>query len=274
VSDLYSLDYALALSRLGLSIIPVPRPGPKSDGKQPSIAWKQYQTERPTEEQLRAWFATEQNLAVITGAISGVVVVDTDAASAEEWARLRLPRTPWRVRTAKGWHRYYRHPGVEVRNQARIEAGQGHLALDVRGDGGLAIGPGSIHASGMAYSAVGDWSVPAEKLPAFWLGWLRPKPKLDPKPRTPRSGGDPGPDDRLRRARAYLFAIPRPVIGEGSDNATFRAACRLVRGFCLDPGAAIDLLLEWSGFDRSWLEEKVTSAVKYGEEPEGGLLEG
>lgn len=260
MAEFTSLDYAMALHRLGLSIVPVPRPGGSSDGKRPVISWKPYQTERASEERIREWFATEQNVAIITGAVSSVVVVDTDAPDAEEWARLNLPRTPWRVKTSKGFHRFYRHPGETVTNRARIATQDGRLALDVRGDGGFVIGPGSIHASGAKYTALGDWSIPAAKLPAFWLGWIaKPRPPQPPRSRAFLSG------DGAIRARAYLAKVPRPVIGQGSDHATFAMAARIIHDFGLTPQTAAELLQEWCPeFDRSWIERKTTNALTFG----------
>jgi len=272
-----SLDFALALARLGLSVIPVPRPRPGAakgspgDGKVPAIAWKRYQTERPTEAELRAWFTAEQNLAVITGVVSGVVVVDADSPDAVTWVKRNMLRTPWRVRTARGYHLYYRHPGVPVSNKARIRTKGGALALDVRGDGGYVIAPGSVHASGAVYTAEGNWSGPSTKLPAFWVGLLE-RPRKAPAQDSPR----PRPEgDVVERARRYLAAIPVPVIGEGSDPATLSAACRLVRGFALTEAEAGSLLWEWAGgrpgWDRDWIEQKVANALRYGDEQIGGL---
>ena len=272
-----SLDYALALARLGLSVIPVPRPRPGAvkgspgDGKVPLISWKQYQSQRPTEDELRAWFATEQNTAVVTGGVSNIVVVDADSPEAVAWVKRNILRTPWRVRTARGLHLYYRHPGVPVGNKARIRTRAGALALDVRGEGGYVIGPGSVHASGAVYTAEGDWSVPSPKLPAFWVGLLE-------RPRKASSLGSPRPrpeGDVVDRARCYLAAIPRPEIDQGSDNATLSAACHLVRGFQLTEAEASSLLWEWAGgrpgWTREWVERKVANALAYGDEPMGGL---
>ena len=274
-----SLDFALALWRRGLSVIPVPRPvagtpkGKLGDGKVPAIAWKEYQARRATEAEVRAWFATEQNVAVITGAVSGVVAVDADSPEAERWIRRNLLRTPWRVRTGRGLHCYYRHPGVSISNKARLRTKDGRLQLDVRGDGGYVIGPGSLHESGHRYAAEGDWTVPSSRLPAFWIGLLEQAhpPALRP---TPSARG--GPDhDLVKRARAYLAAIPRPEIGSGSDEATLSAACRLVRGFELSDAEAVELLWQWAGgrigWDRDWLARKVENARKYGQEPLGLL---
>jgi hypothetical protein len=73
----------------------------------------------------------------------------------------------------------------------------------------------------------------------------------------------------------YLAAIPPPDIGAGSDNATFYAACRLVRGFSLSASAAESLLWEWAGnrpgWTRDWIAQKVSNAETFGDEPIGAL---
>ncbi|MGE3841736.1 MAG: bifunctional DNA primase/polymerase, partial [Vicinamibacterales bacterium] len=112
------METALDLTARGLSVIPIPRPGvsPGADGKVPAIAWKAFQTRRATEAELRRWFAYDQNVAIVTGAISGLVVVDADSPEAIAWIRRRLPYTPWQTKTARGFHLFYGHPGVPVRN--------------------------------------------------------------------------------------------------------------------------------------------------------------
>ena len=201
-----SLEIALSLARRGLSIIPVPRPiagtpkGQVGDGKVPAISWKEFQQRRATEDEIRRWFAHEQNIAIITGAISGVVVVDVDSSEAHAWIIKRLPRTPWQVKTARGYHLFYRHPGRLVRNKARINTGAGQIALDVRGDGGFVIAPRSIHETGVRYEFGGNWNAPREQLPMFWLGWLE-RPKPPPRPSPPSSWPT---GNVVERARRYL----------------------------------------------------------------------
>ena len=270
-----SLEMALDLARRGLSVIPLPRPRPgvssgaPGDGKVPAIRWAEYQSRKATEAELSVWFEMDQNIAVICGAISGVVAIDCDSAEAVDWFVRRFPRTPWQTRTRRGFHFFYKHPGVSVHNRARINTRDGRLAIDVRGDGGFVVGPGSIHASGHVYEMGGDWSVPRDALPGFWPGWLEsPRRPHARRPVGPRPSGD-----IAARARCYLAAIPRPVIGERSDEATFGSACRLVHGFDLEESTAIRLLEEWCppDFEREWIERKVWAATKYGSEPVGGL---
>jgi Bifunctional DNA primase/polymerase, N-terminal len=267
-----ALGDALDLRRRGLSVIPVPRPDATHDGKRPAIPWKEYQTRLATEDEIRAWFHVEQNIAIVTGAVSGIVVVDLDSEDARRWVWRRLPFTPWQTRTSRGFHLFYRHPGVRVPNRAKLDTGGGRIALDVRGDGGFVIGPGSIHASGRVYDRVGDWTAPRTRLPRFWIGLLEQPKRASASPsRTcTRPSGH-----MIERARKYLAGIPVPVIGAGSDQSTLYAAARMVRGFALSESDAVELLWQWaggrSGWTREWLVRKVRNAEQYGSEPIGGL---
>jgi hypothetical protein len=277
-ADQSPLNRALRLRELDLSVIPVPRPRPgvsagePGDGKVPAIGWRAYQTRLPTETEIRDWFgAAPMNLAVITGAISGVVVIDADEPEALRWLVRRLPYTPWQTQTARGFHLWYRYPDLRVPNRARIETQDGRLKIDVRGDGGFVIAPGSIHASGAAYLEAGDWSEPRDRVPVFWPSWLaRPQRATPPAITSPRPTGD-----LAARAGAYLAAVPTPEIGSGSDAATLYAACRLVRGFGLGASEAEALLWEWAGgrpgWTREWLAKKVAHAERYGTEPIGAF---
>ena len=95
------LDAARRYLALGLSVIPIPRPRPgvpagqPGDGKVPAIAWKEFQTRLPAADELTTWFGGEpMNLAVVTGAVSGVVVVDVDSLEALPAATRRLKLHP------------------------------------------------------------------------------------------------------------------------------------------------------------------------------------
>jgi hypothetical protein len=281
------LEQARRLLALGFSIIPVPRPDAHHDGKTPAtknlcaqvgchevIAWKARQSQRTIDAELVAWFRTEQNLAIITGAVSNVVVVDGDSLDAVRAIVRRLPYTPWQTQTPRGYHFFYRHPGGHVANGARLNImGCLNNSVDLRGDGGFVIAAGSVHKSGVGYVEAGDWSAPITSVPVFWRGWLaRPTPRTTARPARDRHH-----DDRvvIERARRYLSTIPVPEIGRGSDTSTLYAACRLVRGFGLSGAEAEDLLWAWAGnrdgWTREWIARKVAHAERYGTEPLGAL---
>ncbi|MGW1343999.1 bifunctional DNA primase/polymerase [Kribbella sp. NPDC002412] len=86
-------------------------------------------------------------LAVRTGAVSGLVVIDVDPAHgggvslAELVAHQLVPRTLW-VRTGSGGvHLYYRHPGREIPSRPMPN----RAGIDVKADGGYVVLPPSIH---------------------------------------------------------------------------------------------------------------------------------
>jgi hypothetical protein len=269
------LAQALSLRRLQLSIFPVPRPRPGvpsgqvGDGKVPAMSWRFATQQLANEVEVRRWFAEPANIAVVTGAVSGVVVIDAYNLDALHWCTRHLPYTRWQTQTARGFHLWYRHPGVCVPNRARIDTREGRLAIDVRGDGGYVIAPGSIHASGALYREAGDWRIAREDLPRFQPTWLQ-RPLVQRS--APRGSARPT-GDLVSRARRYLDPIPRPEIGAGSDNATFSAACRLVCGFGLPAADAEALLWEWAGgrpgWTPEWISQKVQHALRYGSEPVG-----
>lgn len=84
---------------------------------------------------------TSPMLAIRTGAVSGIVVIDIDPGHGGAINADLMPRTAYVVTGSGGLHLYYRHPGVPVPNsQSRLAPG-----VDVRGDGGYVVAPPSIH---------------------------------------------------------------------------------------------------------------------------------
>ena len=97
------IDAAIAYRRRGFSVIPI-----KPKGKKPLVAWESYQNDPASEETIRKWFASwpDANVAVVTGQISDVVVIDLDSEEAKAKIKALVPdydlsAVP-RVRTAGG----------------------------------------------------------------------------------------------------------------------------------------------------------------------------
>lgn len=166
------LDAALRYLDQGFSVIPIFHTiSADQDSKTPVIKWKDYQTRLPTEDEVLEWWPDDgrkpSNLGICTGAVSGVIVLDCDDEAAMAWADAHGLRSPVRVKTRRGEHRYFGHPGVETRNRAKI----GGQHLDLRGDGGYVVMPPSINeadpANPFAYELVMelDW----DELPT-WPG--------------------------------------------------------------------------------------------------------
>ena len=273
---LTTLGKARALVNQGLSVIPIPYAK-----KIPAIKWAEYQKRRPTEDELTAWFGNghqKQNIAIITGAVSGIVVVDADSPEAEQFCEAVLPLTPRRTKTAKGRHYFYRHPGTPVRNKSRLKINGDILPLDIRADGGYVIAPGSKHPSGAEYKLDGDWKIPTAELPVLDAAvFIEPAPEPK-KSESPASVSATAGADVITRARAYLAKIPGAIEGQGGDAHTLSTACKIVRGFDLDEETAVSLLTEWNAtcqppWTERELREKVRNALKYGTEPIGHLRE-
>ena len=131
----------------GWSIFPL-KPG----SKEPAMPWKRFQTERATPEEIARWAMTDCNVAIVTGTISDLVVLDCDTEDAIAEAEKLGISDALTVRTSKGRHFYYCHPGGNVPNRASFRSG-----MDLRGDGGFVVGPGSVHPDGSVYSELESW---------------------------------------------------------------------------------------------------------------------
>ena len=119
------------------------------------------------------WTNPDYNIAIATGAISNVFVVDVDGIDAE--AELRkleaehgaLPATV-EVITARGRHIWFVYPAETTICNSVCKIGPG---IDVRGDNGYALVPPSMHPSGKLYC----WSVDSANAIAEAPAWLLAK---------------------------------------------------------------------------------------------------
>lgn len=131
---------------LGWSIIPV-----SPSTKRPCITtWKEFQTRQPTLQEVEAWLKAkpDAHLALVTGALTGIVVVDCDNEEAKRFAADNFLTSPIRVETKRGVHYYFRDPRDGQRRPPRVGCNAGknwyHCdGLDFRGDGGYVLIPPS-----------------------------------------------------------------------------------------------------------------------------------
>ena len=120
------------------SVIPV------SLDKQPLIKWKEYQHRKPTREEMFLWETEAEGVAIVTGKINGIVILDVDMDKGDGFKALKgkeLPPTPV-VRTQNGgFHYYFKYPknAKKVKNATDILGKDSHV--DIRGDGGYALIP-------------------------------------------------------------------------------------------------------------------------------------
>lgn len=165
---------AMRLLELGASLLLLD-PG----SKKPAGRWARAQRRRATAAELAEAmrFRPDAGLGLVCGEVSGLVVVDLDDAAAVAWAHERLPPTPLRVRTARGEHWLYRHPGERVPTRRPDVGGP---RIDVKGDGSYCVAAGSVHPSGATYEAIGDWAARLEDCPTFDEAWFAPTERPPP----------------------------------------------------------------------------------------------
>jgi hypothetical protein len=119
----------------------------------------------------------QAGIAIITGALSGIAVVDIDGPLDAGLALLEengseIPETT-RVRSARGYHLWFRYPGVTVKSVSAVLENE-FVKIDVRGDHGYIVSPPSVHQSGVRYHFEHEVDVLPPFPPAL-LGLLRAK---------------------------------------------------------------------------------------------------
>lgn len=227
--------------RRGWSIFPV------GSHKRPLLTtWKPYQEHRATPKELAAW-ATGRDLAewapsgrpaawaVITGRVSGLVILDFDGNAGKETAE-RLAIRP-HVRTGSGGLHWYGQapawyvPTLNAKTKASL--GEQYPGLDIRGDGGYAVFTGRNDAG--AYTWLRPMEPdPLEVLPAAVREFL----SLDQPPSTTTPPPTPAPPAAARSARPpaesaadfierQLAAAIQRAATDGRNNACFWLCCQL-----------------------------------------------
>jgi hypothetical protein len=246
------LELALRLLAFGYGPVPI-------KDKRPLVKWRDFHLFKRIEEaDVRAWWGEhpDASIALLTGWQYDLVVVDTDTPEAEAWARDNLRETPRVVQTRRGWHRYYRHPGLETRSKAH-EVAPGVL-VDVKGDRAQCTAPGSIHPSGHVYRATRRWTL-EDRLPLLPKEIARVACVSPPPPPPPeRSTWN---TDASTRFRQYLAKHELPEQGCGSDRATFNAAVFAKQVGCTED-EFIGIVVARTGWDPRWVAGKYRSAAR------------
>ncbi|AEH07705.1 Bifunctional DNA primase/polymerase [Candidatus Protofrankia datiscae] len=122
-------------------------------------------------------------LAVRTGAVSGLVVVDIDPGHGGRLDRTLMTPTATVATGGGGWHLYYQHPGTPVLSRPL----PGHVGIDIKADGGYVTAPPSTHpTTGRPYQWVGTRPV-NEMPPALLTLCQTPPAPPHPFPAAPAS---------------------------------------------------------------------------------------
>lgn len=161
-------------NKFGFSVIPI-APGKKSP---PLVEWEEFQNRKATDEEITEWWTKtpDANIAIITGKISNLAVVDFDKYDpkySEDTALEYFPDTiltPSVATPGGGTHLYFQSPHEGLRNNARALPG-----IDLRAEGGYVVAPPSVNGNGKRY----EWLVRPdgtfEDVPDGYISYINKK---------------------------------------------------------------------------------------------------
>jgi hypothetical protein len=258
---------AKALMGLGINVFAI-KPGKKEPL---STGWQK----EASRTDLKQWDnGRDVNVGVAAG--TGLVVIDIDMKNGIDgeanWATLckkhGIVESDFQIATPNGGrHIYYFYPEeLDIRNSVSKIA----LGVDVRGNGGFVVGPGSILPEG-EYTVINKGATIAQASQTLLDLIVRKKIVVAA---TGISPGDLDKPENLQRAEEFLEAAEASVEGAGGDQNAFAVAAR-VRDMGVSEGECLDLMLgEWNGrCSPPWsgddLAVKVENAYKYAGSPQG-----
>ncbi len=224
------LDYSLNYLNRGWSIIPLNYKSKIPNAKLlPNGSWQEYQYRRPKVEEAHKWFSNGvHNIAIITGKISKIVVIDLDDEKAIAWAKANLDTNTLQVKTGRGLHLYYLYPNNgSIKNTTKIFG----LNIDIRGDGGYCVAPPSVHESGITYM----WINPNATIKSF------PSILLEQQTSTTIVGVTPD----------MLMGVEK---GQRNNTLAKIAGLCFGKGFSYDE--TVEYCLRWNMFNKPPLSER------------------
>jgi hypothetical protein len=234
----------------GISVIPI---SPKS--KSPIVYWKDL-----VGKPMNQWSFHDSNIAIFTGIENGYVVVDCDSYDSYAGWLAHRPHTPLKVKTKKGMHFYYRHPGLTgptkyIMSNSRIKATEGFL-YDVKGDRSYCLMPPSMSGYHQYQVCVCKGNLRAK--------WIFPMdlPEFDPAWRPVTNYSTNGINSgTVKDAHKVLQKI---VAYEGNrDVQTYHASMVCIEAG-LSEGEAIQAVIHWHSTNVSppWTPEEIVSKVR------------
>lgn len=253
-----NLQAALDYAGRGYSVIPV------AGDKKPCVLWTDFQKRCATAEEIRTWWAKWPGamIGIVTGEVSGVLVIDCDTQEAYESVQKLLPDALLLpiAKTPRGWHLWFQYPkGSGITVGTNIMPG-----VDFRGEGGYIIAPPSVNGEGKSYTWQAGLSLdevtPAPASVSLFSilavnieGCGQRKPQVTTKTTSDHN---------------YFTEGHR-------DNDLFHAANCLIKGGCETPFAEyiLDILGKYSvpPFPENEIRTKIDSALKRAESRERNL---
>ena len=148
-------EFAEVYDDFGFNCIPL-----KPHTKEPAIAsWKEYQTKK-----YDGGFKEGQNIGILTGKISNVIVIDIDDVSLIDEVIIDGNKKPnfeeWKTKTFitktnRGIHIFVRPKGGIFPPTSKLDDSKGR-GIDIKSEGGYVVAPPSIHAEGTKYQVISN----------------------------------------------------------------------------------------------------------------------
>lgn len=130
--------------------------------------YKKYHEEMVNSEDIKEWWGDYNAIAIVTGKISSITVMDIDTKNLAEMKD--LPAT-FTVETNKGFHFYFKHTDVVKTNSEPFWNKDTTFNIDVRNNGGIIYAPPSEYelpnGEKVVYKIVKD--LPLADFPVEWL---------------------------------------------------------------------------------------------------------
>lgn len=214
-------------------------PSCENAGKHPQYPWSKLEAG----EKIGALPGAGHGIA--TGSKSGLFVLDLDVRPGKDGIANFIAMGPceatFTVRTPTGGlHLYFRMPNHPVRNSA----GELGVGIDIRGDGGYVVAPGSPHKGGGTYTIAMD--VPIADAPEWLLRWPglvgRPTGNREPGVNAPIPCSGDVLEERLLLADAFCEKAEGAVAGANGSLALWNVARHLVRFLELPLDVAYDII--------------------------------
>jgi hypothetical protein len=148
------VEYALKYAELGWSVIPLV---PKQKMPLRDFTWKKYQLKKANPDEIIKWWekTPEANIAIVTGKLSNLYVVDFDGLDAIERFEAQVCKLPETIFQKTGRPEGGKHALFKFPNKGGLTSKPGFLeGVDLKAGGGYIVAPPSVHPSGNRY----QWS--------------------------------------------------------------------------------------------------------------------
>tara|TARA_Y100000310_G_scaffold182236_1_gene182295 strand:- start:4616 stop:6178 length:1563 start_codon:yes stop_codon:yes gene_type:complete len=228
---------ALKYRELGWSIVPV-----KQD-KTSYVKWKDYQDRLPTKEEIIKWWETweDANIAVITGSISNLAVIDVDEMEHKDEVDKLIPaelKFPKSITQRGAYHYFFQCPNGNLRNNVRKIKGS-----DLRANGGYIVLPPSRGEKGKYKWQDRPSTTPIPQVPKLYLDELNKTANSTPFNHDAKMLDDGTRDNDLFNIANTLYR------GKMPEDRIFQTVLALAKQ-CVPP------------FPPNEAEEKVRSVIK------------